>query len=278
MTLYISDLDGTLLNSDAALSAFTLEAVNALIQRGIAFTYATARSFSSATRVTQGLRLSLPVITFNGAVITDPVTGVKLSCSQIDAETLSQAALAFQSAGLTPLVYTVIDGQEKCAWLPEGATDAMKRYAAARFGSGRMRQPANVSGLYEGEVFYLSVIGPFNTISRVRDALLPISGLHALMQEDAYIPGTYWLEAYRSDVSKGAAAISLKASCGADKLICFGDSLNDIPLFRAADAGCAVANAREELKALAAYRLDANDADGVAVWLVKNAECALKTD
>ena len=45
-TLYISDLDGTLLNKDARLSKRSAEIINGLIRRGMLFTVATARSLS----------------------------------------------------------------------------------------------------------------------------------------------------------------------------------------------------------------------------------------
>ena len=43
-TLYVSDLDGTLLRPDATVSAFTAETLRALTAEGMLFSYATARS------------------------------------------------------------------------------------------------------------------------------------------------------------------------------------------------------------------------------------------
>ena len=74
-TLYISDLDGTLLNKEASLSEFTKETLNQLIQDGMLFTYATARSSISASTVTQGLNIKLPVIVYNGTFIKDISNG-----------------------------------------------------------------------------------------------------------------------------------------------------------------------------------------------------------
>ena len=37
-TLYVSDLDGTLLNQEARLSAYTAETLNLLIEEGLPFT------------------------------------------------------------------------------------------------------------------------------------------------------------------------------------------------------------------------------------------------
>ena len=55
-SLYISDLDGTLLRSDARTSEYTNRTINALVERGMLFSYATARSYLTACKVTAGLR------------------------------------------------------------------------------------------------------------------------------------------------------------------------------------------------------------------------------
>lgn len=39
--LYVSDLDGTLLRSDEATSAYTNEVINSLVNKGMTFSYAT---------------------------------------------------------------------------------------------------------------------------------------------------------------------------------------------------------------------------------------------
>ena len=52
---YVSDLDGTLLNSGQALSAFTVNTINSLVGQGMLFSYATARSYCTAGKITQGI-------------------------------------------------------------------------------------------------------------------------------------------------------------------------------------------------------------------------------
>ena len=73
--LYVSDLDGTLMRSDGTLSPETVRMINALTERGAAFTYATARSIESARTIAGGLNLPLPAITRNGCVLADNATG-----------------------------------------------------------------------------------------------------------------------------------------------------------------------------------------------------------
>ena len=62
-TLYVTDLDGTFLTKEERISSYSLEKVNALVDRGMLFTYATARSEWSAEKATQGLKLNIPLST-----------------------------------------------------------------------------------------------------------------------------------------------------------------------------------------------------------------------
>ena len=54
-TLYVSDLDGTLLRSDETTSDFTNKTINELVSRGMLFSYATARSYVTSRKVTKGI-------------------------------------------------------------------------------------------------------------------------------------------------------------------------------------------------------------------------------
>ena len=47
-TLYVSDLDGTLLTSKEVTSEYTNRVINSLTDKGMIFSYATARSFITA--------------------------------------------------------------------------------------------------------------------------------------------------------------------------------------------------------------------------------------
>ena len=47
-TLYVSDLDGTLLRSDERTSDYTNQVINRLTEQGMLFSYATARSLVTA--------------------------------------------------------------------------------------------------------------------------------------------------------------------------------------------------------------------------------------
>ena len=69
--------------------------------------------------------------------------------------------------------------------------------------------------------------------------------------------------------TKAEAAERLKEWCGCKRLICFGDRINDIPMFLVSDEAYAVQEAAEELKAVATGVLGSNEEDAVAEFLWK---------
>ena len=68
----------------------------------------------------------------------------------------------------------------------------------------------------------------------------------------------------------------LKELWNCDKVVSFGDAINDIPMFEISDECYAVENAVDELKAHATGIIESNDNDGVAKWLLEHAVIDLK--
>jgi hydroxymethylpyrimidine pyrophosphatase-like HAD family hydrolase len=61
----------------------------------------------------------------------------------------------------------------------------------------------------------------------------------------------------------------MKEEYGFEKLVVFGDSVNDLSMFRIADEAYAVANAIAELKQAATAVIGSNEEDAVACFLQK---------
>ena len=58
-----------MLHSDAQISEYTSRVINELTAKGMIFSYATARSYLTASKATKGLHAKIPIITYNGSVI-----------------------------------------------------------------------------------------------------------------------------------------------------------------------------------------------------------------
>ena len=74
-TLYVSDLDGTLLRTNQKTSDFTNKIINELVEEGLLFSYATARSYNTSHKVTEGMTADFPLIVYNGVFVRDNASG-----------------------------------------------------------------------------------------------------------------------------------------------------------------------------------------------------------
>ena len=67
----VSDLDGTLLNSDQEVSELSKKVIRKLHDRGIKFYIATGRAYPDAKRIMESIGIKIPLISANGGVIND---------------------------------------------------------------------------------------------------------------------------------------------------------------------------------------------------------------
>ena len=267
-TLYVSDLDGTLLGRDGKLSAYTARTLQALTRRGMCFSYATARSLSSAQKVMGGIALPGPVIVYNGTFIrrTD---GEILEARYFEADTAAFLRGTMAAMGLSPVVYAYIGARECVSYLAGAANPAVREYLAARPGDKRFRPVQGEDALYEGRSFYMTCMGERQQVYPLYAALEGHKGVRVTFQREL---GSryYWCEMMSPEATKAAAARTLSRMLGCGRIVAFGDAVNDIPLLEAADEGYAVGNAVPELKRVARGVIGANDEDGPARFMAQD--------
>ena len=68
------DIDGTIRDREQPVSQRTIEAVQRARTVGAVVTVVTGRMFQSALKAVGDLELSTPIVTFQGAVIADPLS------------------------------------------------------------------------------------------------------------------------------------------------------------------------------------------------------------
>ncbi len=267
-TLFLSDLDGTLLRSDQTLSEYTCSVIGRLAGAGVHFSYATARSIDTAAQVTRGLNVGLPVIVHNGAFILDSVTRRPLWSAKFTREEEIEVYGAFLDHGLFPLTYAVIDGKNRFSYIKRQCSRAQWDFVLSRLWSAEDRRAREIFApdeALDGDVYY------FACIADDEKQLLPVyrrlrSRFRCIFSRDIYTDAP-WLEIMPQGVSKASAAQKLMPLLGCTRLVCFGDAENDVSMFESADEKYAVANAVPELKKLATAVIGENDEDAVAKWL-----------
>ncbi|MCM1423265.1 MAG: HAD family hydrolase [bacterium] len=275
-TLYVTDLDGTLLNSNDRISQYSVRTINGLVAGGMQFTYATARSLVSASVVAKGLATTIPVIAYNGALIIDPGTEEVIASLSFSEEEASFVSGILQERGANPLVYAYVDGAERVSYVAGRENEGIRRYLDARKGDRRFRPLSDAACLYEGDIFYFTCIADREELVPFYEIFAKDSRFRCTLQQELYRP-EYFLEIMPKKASKAEAVKKLKALWHCEKVVSFGDAVNDIPMFEISDECYAVANAAPELKALATDVIASNDEDGVAKWLARSVRMMQKT-
>ncbi len=270
-TLYVSDLDGTLLDSSQRVSPFSEKIINEFIKEGGLFTFATARSLVSASVITNGLELTIPVITNNGVRIMDPVTGEILFCESFEKDEFYFVLSFLRERDVSPIAYYSLDGKDRFSFVYSLVSDEMKAFLDPKREDFRCTPVKSESELYSGKPYYFVCIGKDEKIKSIYNELKEVKGIcNCVTYIDIY-SGHRWLEIMPKGASKANAAVKLKEHLGATRLAVFGDGGNDISMFEVADSSYAVANADERLKHIATEIIHSNNEDGVAKWLSLNA-------
>ena len=264
--LYVSDLDGTLLRSDQVTSDYTNQVINTLVDKGMLFSYATARSLITAKKVTMGIQAKIPLIVYNGAFVIDNVTEEILIANYFDDTVFTLLDDLFNN-NIYPIVYSYIKGSEKFSFVPELCTKGMNKFIESRNGDVRTNAVSSLAELKLGNVFYITCIDDSEKLKPLYNKYKDT--YHCVFQTDIYTKDK-WLEIMPIEASKSNAIKQLQTMLGCEKLIAFGDGINDIDMFQIADESYAVANAHEELKKHATAIISSNDEDGVAKWLEGN--------
>lgn len=265
-TLYVSDLDGTLMHKDLKISDFSVKTINALVGKGVAFTYATARSISSAGTITKDLKLKLPVITRNGAVLADNNTGKIIEKALFTEKEVEMLKEMLPELPKTGFVSCYFGDDMKKVFAGSLHTAELQGYLDYNKDDPSVVTVSDLSEMFMGNPGYVTIIGDKDEIEPLYIRTREYNGWECLFQKDIY-RDEYWLEIAPRNSTKAKSILKLKEAYGFDKLVVFGDSVNDIPMFKIADEAYAVANAVDELKALATGIIGSNEEDAVAVYL-----------
>lgn len=267
-TLYVSDLDGTLLDGRAKLKDRAAELIKRLSEQGVLFTYATARRYVSAGPIMQKAGISVPVITQNGVAIVKGDTGEMIALNGFEPESLEEAKQMIMQYGETPLVYAFIDSEQRVSYLSHD-TERIKSYINDRKGDSTLRPCDSYEQLFEGNIYYFTFINAIIPEKTLNGVFSAEKGFSVNGQMDTYHEDEFWYEVFSVKASKANAALQLKEMLGADELVCFGDNINDISMFKAADRCYAVSNALDELKNIASGVIGSNVCLSVPAFIEK---------
>ena len=263
--LYITDLDGTLLTSEASVSDRTKNLINSLIDKGVLFSLATARTHATVSEMFSDVKLNVPLVMMNGVIIYDPTENKVVSSADIPRSAAEKVLGVFEKHGKAPMLYYP-DGNKINIYFSDLNNNYQQDYINLRNESGIKHFHYSEKLRIMDHLIYIVTLDPREELQEIYEEIIKIDGVNCMFYSDNYT-GCYFLEVLSSKVNKGTAASFVKDYIGAEKMIAFGDNLNDIPLFEAADEAYAVSNGHERLKAIADGVIGDNNSDAVATFI-----------
>jgi Cof subfamily protein (haloacid dehalogenase superfamily) len=267
MELIVFDLDGTLLSSASTISPYTRDTLRQLSSRGIAYTVATGRTLHAARDILAGHSFELPHIYKNGVMIWTPGEAgySHTNClSQLEIQHVLEAVLAQH---LTPFIFTLEPGDRHAIYHPpllHEVEHTLARAFAEREGVAVL--PASQLPA-DAQISNISALGKPAAIEAVAAMVAGEPGLIAYSGNALEEGGLKWLDIHHSDASKGGAVTILKEQLGVERVLCFGDSDNDLSMFALADECYAPENAKAPVKEAATAVIGHHDEDGIARFL-----------
>lgn len=259
--LMLSDVDGTLVDSDKRLTSATIDAVHRLHRAGVAFAVTSGRPPRGMEMLVEPLGLTTPLAGFNGGMIVDPtmhpIEELSLPGDLVGAiidslRSSSMSVWAFQgSRWLVPALDAPHVAKEVRAvqYDPEVAPDLEVVAAAAFAGSAPVTKLVGVSDDHAA-------------VQRAEEVLRERFGDRVAASRSQ----TYYLDVTNPDANKGSVARYLATQLGipTEAVATIGDMPNDVLMFSQSGLSIAMGNASPEVQRSARRVTSTNDEDGFA--------------
>ncbi|PKM75412.1 MAG: hydrolase, partial [Firmicutes bacterium HGW-Firmicutes-17] len=108
-TLFVTNLDGSLLNSQGEISSYSRIKLNTMTKQGALITIATTRSVETLLPLLDGVEMNVPIIIMNGAAQYDLKKRTYLACKKMKANTARQIIDVFEKRDLNCFTHTIIN-------------------------------------------------------------------------------------------------------------------------------------------------------------------------
>ncbi len=254
--LVATDLDGTLLRSDGTISERTREALTAATVAGAAHLVVTGRAVPWTRYILDDLGYEGLAVCGQGAQLYDAGAHRLLTSVTLDRQ-LAGLALAKIEAEIGPLALAAsrdgIDGDVLVGpgYRVQGLLQSVPFTDAAE--------------LWAAPLTKMYIQHPRLTDDELASAARAAAGslVSVVMAGEGIVELLPLGLSKATGLSLAARRLGVKAA----DTIAFGDMPNDIPMFAWSAHGVAMANAHEELKAVANEMTLSNDEDGIAVVL-----------
>ena len=256
------DIDGTIRSQEHGISDRTRAAIEAVGRAGAVITVATGRMFRSALASTEGLNLTSPIVSFQGAHVADPGTGEVLWHRPLTPDMVLEALEALEGWG-SEIVASIGD---------EAYVNMMTPWAAGynERNQGRIHVMDDLSSVADMSPSRLFAVGEPSDIAVLESRLQKTFGsrLHITRSLPTFC------EILHPEAGKHNALQWLcdRLGIARSQTVAFGNGYNDVDMLRWAGLGVAVGDALPEVLEAADMVAPPLDEDGAAQVLERMIE------
>jgi len=262
--LIVSDIDGTLVNSNNEISELTTGLVKKLRKKNILFSLASQRVHSSIVPLANDLDIKIPFISLNGSLIQDSRGKEILNKSVIDSKYVEKAIMLAEK----DYVKIALCYNDRIVYTEDNSVlrDFMSRL-------GTTYTLVDSYDKYTDNVLEIIMSGNDRRIMKniQRKMTLPFGLiLKVKYYRSQSFQGVYNIEIIRKGVNKktGLKLLTKYLNIKRREVMVFGDWYNDRDLFQFGGTNIALENAVDELKDMADFVCEkSNDEDGVGHFL-----------
>ena len=273
-TLYVTDLDGTLLNPTGEVSENSLEILKEQIKQGTLFSIATARNLQAAKKLINEIPLNIPIILNNGISFYDFNKQQYLKINEFPILILGELIEIFEQCRCYGFMYALKDGDihfiYKTLEHPSDQEYFDERHLLYK---NRCHQYDDFTQVLKDgyTILYFVLYGSLDRIQKVEKYIINVPELNCVLNKNVY-KENYFLDIFSAKASKGIGIQELKQMVGADEVVAFGDNFNDVEMLKSADRSYVPENGIPEAKAVATNVIDSYSQDGVAKFIKKDVE------
>ncbi|SFP23284.1 HAD family hydrolase [Hydrogenimonas thermophila] len=266
---YLTDLDKTFLRTDLSVSDFSRNVFNVAVSNGVKLSVATARSYTGVCKLLKGLHLKEPLIVLDGVMITS-ADGDIIYVSALDRDIGDEIIeIGKQQADIFPLLVGLdSNGVERFIY-PKQRNRYQEELLRTYHNDRRLLDADPLKAMEKNlKIVYME---SEEVTAQIELALKEKfkDEIEIKRSKDPYMD-CWFMTVMHAKGDKAHALKKLEEIEGVNRehTTVFGDSHNDLGLFNAAGRKIAVANAIDELKAVADIVLPwTNDEDAVARFL-----------
>ncbi|WP_064092238.1 Cof-type HAD-IIB family hydrolase [Rossellomorea aquimaris] len=260
--LIVLDLDGTLLTDEKKISSKTFDILSKIRQQGHEVMIATGRPYRASEIYYQELKLTTPIVNFNGAFVHHPTDDSWGTFHEpMDLEVAKQIIDACYDFKFRNIVAEVMD-------------DVYLHYHDERIIDVFMMGDPSIT---TGDIRNVLTDHPTSMLihaeeSDVKEIRAHLDDVHAeLIDHRRWAAPWHIIEIVKTGLNKavGIERVASSLNIPQERIIAFGDEDNDLEMLEYAGTGVAMGNAIGPLKDIANEVTLSNEEDGIGHFLQK---------